>query len=98
MQKERDQEDPCRAGQTFPDKEHGKDRRAPLDDGREADASPQVVVRLRKQSGMSVKELAKVSGAHPTAIKELLYVLTAPVRRAVLKSRFRYSSGLDSGA
>ena len=29
----------------------------------------QMVVRLRKQSGMSVKELAKVSGAHPTTIK-----------------------------
>ena len=29
----------------------------------------QMVVRLRKQTGMSVKELAKVSGAHPTTIK-----------------------------
>ena len=28
-----------------------------------------MVVRLRKQSGMNVKELAKVSGAHPTTIK-----------------------------
>nr|RNF77417.1 IS630 family transposase [Acidithiobacillus sulfuriphilus] len=28
-----------------------------------------MVVRLRKQSGMRVKELAKVSGAHPTTIK-----------------------------
>ncbi|WP_275077598.1 helix-turn-helix domain-containing protein, partial [Acidithiobacillus thiooxidans] len=28
-----------------------------------------MVVRLRTQSGMSVKELAKVSGAHPTTIK-----------------------------
>ena len=29
----------------------------------------QMVVRLRKQTGMSVKELAKVSGAHQTTIK-----------------------------
>ena len=28
-----------------------------------------MVVRLRKQSGMRVKELAKVSGAHLTTIK-----------------------------
>ena len=28
-----------------------------------------MVVRLRKQSGMRVEELAKVSGAHPTTIK-----------------------------
>ena len=29
----------------------------------------QMVVRLRKQSGMRVEELAKVSGAHPTTVK-----------------------------
>lgn len=32
------------------------------------------------------------------AIKWFFSVLTTPVRRAVLKSRFRCSSGLDSGA